>query len=211
VARVRRAVLQRASALADRDVPGGGLRSNDPFPIQGAAMDRPTENAANDSHDREKLWNLIKNIRFAMLTTRHGNGHLHSRPMTTQNRKIYEDTSLWFFMSRSSEAVSDIASDPAVNVTYADTDADDYVSVSGQARVIDDMTKKKQLWNKMTEAWFPKGVDDPDLALVQVGITHADYWEAKDSKLTQLFKMAKAAVTGKPPTDIGEHGRVDMR
>lgn len=63
----------------------------------------------------------------------------------------------------------------------------------------------------MTEAWFPKGVDDPDLALVQVGITHADYWEAKDSKLTQLFKMATAAVTGRPPTDMSEHGRVDMR
>lgn len=171
----------------------------------------PTMRTADDTHDREKLWSLIKDIKFAMLTTRHGNGHLHSRPMTTQNRKIDEDTSLWFFMSRRSEAVADIAGEAAVNVTYADTDADDYVSVSGQARVVEDMAKKKQLWSKLTEAWFPQGVDDPDLALVQVSITHADYWEAKDSKLTQLFKMAKAAVTGKPPTDIGEHGRVEMR
>jgi general stress protein 26 len=171
--------------------------------------DRRTEHAV-DSPDREKLWELIKDIKFAMFTTRHANGHLHSRPMTTQNRSIDEDASLWFFMSRRGDAVADIAAEPAVNIVYADTEADDYVSVSGQARVVEDMAKKKQLWNKMTEAWFPAGVDDPDLALVRVGISHADYWEAKDSKLTQLFKMAKAAVTGQPPRDMGEHGRVNM-
>jgi len=174
-------------------------------------MNRTTDRAADPTHDREKLWDLIKDIRFAMFTTRHANGHLHSRPMTTQNREIDEDTSLWFFMSRRGEVVADIANDPAVSIAYADTDADDYVSVSGQARVVEDMGKKKRLWNKMTEAWFPQGIDDPDLALVQVSITHADYWEAKDSKLTQLFKMATAAVTGRPPTGMSAHGRVDMR
>lgn len=171
--------------------------------------DSRTEHAV-DIHCREKLWGLIKDIRFAMFTTRHGNGHLHSRPMTTQNRSIDEDASLWFFMSRRGDAVADITAEPAVNIVYADTGADAYVSVSGEARVVDDKTKQQQLWNKMTEAWFPSGVDDPDLALVRVTITHADYWEAKDSKLTQLFKMAKAAVSGQPPTDVGEHGRVNL-
>jgi len=162
------------------------------------------------TQDREKLWDLIKDIKFAMFTTRHNNGHLHSRPMTTQNGKIDEDASLWFFMSRSSEPVRDIATQPTVNVSYAAPSDDDYVSVSGEAGVVNDMAKKQQLWNKMTEAWFPKGVNDPDLALVQVRITHADYWESKDNKLVQLFKMATAAVTGKPPADMGEHGRVRM-
>ena len=173
----------------------------------------PTQEHATTEHtnDREKLWDLIKDIKFAMFTTRHVNGHLHSRPMTTQNGKIDEDSSLWFFMSRSSEPVHDITKQPTVNVTYADPGDDDYVSISGEAVLVEDMAKKKQLWNKMTEAWFPKGVDDPDLALVQVRITHADYWESKDNKLVQLFKMATAAVTGKPPSDMGEHGRVDMR
>jgi general stress protein 26 len=170
-----------------------------------------TTRAPDDNHDLAKLWDLIKDIKFAMFTTRHDNGHLHSRPMTTQNGRLDEDSSLWFFMSRRSEVVADIAREPAVSVAYADTGADDYVAVSGRARVVDDMAKKRQLWNKMTEAWFPAGVDDPDLALVQVSITHADYWAAKDSKLTQVFKMAKATVTGRPPADISEHGRVDLR
>jgi general stress protein 26 len=164
-----------------------------------------------DEHPaRERLWELIKDIRFSMFTARHADGHLHSRPMTTQNKGVDEDSSLWFFMSRRSDPVSDIAKDPAVNISYADVGADSYVSVSGHAAVVDDLAKKQQLWSKMAEAWFPGGATDPDLALVQVKISHAAYWDVKESKLVQLFKMAKAAVTGNPPTGMGEHAEVRM-
>lgn len=40
---------------------------------------------ATDTVDTTKLWDMIKDIKFGMFTARHGNGHLHSRPMTTQN------------------------------------------------------------------------------------------------------------------------------
>ena len=160
---------------------------------------------------REKLWAMIKDIRFAMFTTRHGNGHLHSRPMTTQNSRLDQDSSLWFFMSRGSEPVADIAGDPMVGVVYADPGVDSYVSISGTAAVVEDLAKKKQLWSKMAEAWFPEGPGDPDLALVQVSIIHANYWDVKESKIVQLFKMAKAAVTGKPPRNMGEQAEIHMR
>jgi general stress protein 26 len=110
----------------------------------------------NDTHDqRALLWKLIKNIKFAMFTTRHGNGHLHARPMTTQNKAIEADESLWFFMSKSGEPVADLKADPVVNVVYADPSEDTYVSVSGTAAMIEDAAKKQQLWNKIAEAWFP--------------------------------------------------------
>ena len=158
---------------------------------------------------REQLWELIKDMKFAMFTTRHGNGHLHSRPMTTQNKDIDESSSLWFFMSRNGEPVTDLAAQPNVGVTYADPGKDSYVSVSGTAKVVDDVAKKKQLWSKMNDAWFPGGVDDPNCALVQVSITHGDFWDVKQNKLVQLIKIGTAAVTGKQP-DLGEHGKVRM-
>ena len=167
------------------------------------------ENTVPDNEARERLWEMIKDIRFAMFTARHpGSGHLHSRPMTTQNSKLDEDSSLWFFMSRQSESVADLIEDDAVNVVYADPGSDSYVSVSGNAAVVNDLAKKEQLWSKMAQAWFPQGPTDPDLALVQVRITHANYWDVKESKIVQLFKMAKAAITGKPPTQMGEHAEV---
>jgi general stress protein 26 len=158
------------------------------------------------AHGQDKLSELIKDIKFAMFTTHKVQGHLHSRPMTTQNKKI-DDDSLWFFMSRSGDPVSEFQGDDQVNVAYADPSSDTYVSVSGVAHVVDDMAKKKALWNKAAEAWFKGGVDDPDLALVRVNIEHADYWDVKESKLVQLYKMAEAAVTGKQPK-LGEHGHV---
>ena len=162
-------------------------------------------------NERELLWKLIRNIKFAMFTTRHGDGHLHSRPMTTQNQGIEADEGLWFFMSKSGDPVKELKADPIVNLVYADPSEDTYVSVSGTAAMLEDGAKKKQLWNKLAEAWFPGGPTDPDLALVQVQIVQASYWDVKESKLVQLYEMAKAAVTGKPPVDLGEHGEVRMR
>jgi general stress protein 26 len=164
----------------------------------------------NDA-SRDKLWKMIKDIKFGMFTTRHGNGHLHARPMTTQNKALDNDDSLWFFMSKKGDPVDDLAREPMVNVVYADPSSDTYVTVSGIAATVDDATKKKQLWNKITEAWFPGGPSDPDLALVRVKILHANYWDVKESKLVQLYAMAKALVGGKAPTDLGEHGEVRMR
>lgn len=161
------------------------------------------------SNARELLWELVKDIQFAMFTTR-AEGRLRSRPMTTQNSEVDERASLWFFMSRGSEAVNDIGADPVVNVAYADPGRDAYVSVSGEAVVVEDRAKKEQLWSKLAEAWFPDGVDDPDLALIEVRIEDAEYWDVKESKVTQLIKMARAAVVSDPPSGMGEHGEVHM-
>ena len=35
-----------------------------------------------------------------------------------------------------------------------------------------------------------------DLALIQVRIVHANYWDIRQSKIVQLFKMVTAAATG---------------
>ena len=84
-----------------------------------------------DTHDQtaqgqDKLSALIKDIRFAMFTTHKTSGHLHSRPMTTQNKSI-DDDSLWFFMSRSGAPVAEFRGDDQVNVSYADPGSDTYV------------------------------------------------------------------------------------
>lgn len=163
-----------------------------------------------ESNDIAKLWELIKDMRFGMLTTRHENGHLHSRPMTTQNRRDDEADALFFFMSRSSEPFADLQREHQVNVAYANPSSDTYVSVSGLAEAVEDPALRRALWNTATQAWFPNGPDDADVALVRVRITHAEYWDVHESKLVQLYKMARAAATGQPPKDMGDYGEVRM-
>lgn len=155
--------------------------------------------------DHQKLWDLIKDTKFGMFTHHHSGGMLHSQPLTTQNKAIDEVATLYFFVSRRGEVATHVVEDDNVNVAYANPGNDSYVSVSGQALVVEDMAKKEELWSPMAKAWFPGGPTDPDLALLQVHITHAEYWDVTESKMVQLIKMAKAAITGEPPEKMGDH------
>lgn len=165
----------------------------------------PHDTAAHDT-----LWKLIKDIRFGMLTHRTSTGMLHAHPLTTQNRKLDEQSELYFFISQSGELYERLLTDGEVNVSYSNPEEDSYVSLSGQARVVDDRTQKEALWSPMSKAWFPGGVSDPDLALLAVRIRHAEYWDVDESKMVQLFKMAKAALTGEPPRSLGEHKELTL-
>jgi general stress protein 26 len=171
------------------------------------ASKETTVTTSPDPHKR--LWELIKHMRFGMLTHKHANGSLHAHPLTTQNKSLEPDMMLYFFVSKKTELGQRLTADGNVNVSYADPQKDTYVSICGQASVSDDMRLKQHLFNALAKAWFPGGVNDPDLELVQVRITHAEYWDVKESKTTQLYKMAKAAVTGHPP-DIGEHRELQV-
>ena len=127
---------------------------------------------------RQALWNDIKDCKFAMFTTRHANGHLHSRPMTMQNTTLDADDSLWFFMSRKGDSVAELAAEPSVNVAYTPSGDACWISVTGTARVVDGDDKAKSLWSSSADAWFSGGPTDPDLAVVQVRIVHVSEWDA---------------------------------
>jgi general stress protein 26 len=159
---------------------------------------------------RETLWNLIKDIKFGMFTHQHGQGMLHSAPLTTQNKKLDEGSELYFFVPRNGDIAKCIATHSLVNVSYTDTHKDSYVSVSGQASVREDMAKKEALFTAFAKAWFPGGSADPNMALLVVKIDHAEYWDVKENQMVQLFEMAKAAITGKPLKDMGEHAELKL-
>lgn len=160
---------------------------------------------SNQPSDLHTLWGLIKDIKFGMLTHRHRDGSLQGHPLTTQNKSLDEGSALYFFISEKSEMAARLREDSNVNVAYADTDADSYVSIAGTAHLSSDRSRLEQLWSPLAKAWFPGGANDPDLLLLEVRINHAEYWNVKDSKVTQLFKMAKAAVSGGLPNGMHEH------
>lgn len=162
------------------------------------------------NNEHAKLWELIKDTRFGMLTHRHSDGELHSHPLTTQNKSVDEGATLYFFVPKDGDIARHVASDASVNVAYANTDADSYVSVTGNASLLEDQAKKEELFTAMAKAWFPAGVTDPNLGLLAVRILDAEYWDVDDSKMVQLFKMAKAAITGETPKNLGEHKKLNV-
>lgn len=155
--------------------------------------------------DHAKLWDLVEDIRFGMLTHRHPGGMLHAHPLTTQNKRLDDPAVLYFFISRDSELHANLRVDGNVNLAYADPDDSRYVSVSGQARIVEDQALKNELWTRPAEAWFPDGPTDKDLALLAIDVDHAECWDGEENKMVQLYKIAKAMVKGERPKNLGEH------
>ncbi len=158
------------------------------------------------SEDFSKLKNKIDQVKVGMLTTMDGSNYLFSRPMTSQ--QLDEEGYLWFFSSDHSAVAQQLAQHTHVNVAFSDPGKSLYLSVSGHASVSGDRQKIEQLWNPLVAAWFPKGKDDPEVALIKVHVHAAEYWDSDSSKMMQLFSMIKAAIVGEQPKDIGEHGKI---
>ena len=163
------------------------------------------------THDKEsdvqKLARMIKGIRIAMLTTASVDGTLRSRPMATQKTDF--DGTLWFFTDADSPKVDEVRDDQQVNVGYADPDSNRYVSISGAARVVRDRAKIKELWSPLHKAWFPNGPDDPNIALLKVEVTQAEYWDGPSNTFVQLAGFLKATLTGKR-YHPGENEKLDL-
>lgn len=155
-----------------------------------------------------KLQSLIKGTRIAMLTTQATDGTLHSRPMAVQQTDF--DGDLWFFTGAGSGKIGEVHDNANVNVSIADTDHQHYVSISGPASIVRDRAKAEELWNPIFKAWFPKGLDDPDLALLRVKVQQAEYWDAPSSTMVHVVGFVKAILTGKR-YEPGEHEKVDLQ
>jgi general stress protein 26 len=158
--------------------------------------------------ERARLWELVKDLRFGILTTLDADGSLSSRPMTTQQTTF--DGTLFYVAPDYGPLAEAIAANAIVNVSYADPTAMQFASVSGVAELVRDATEKRRLWSPMVEAWFPNGPDDPHVALIRVDVQQAEYWEAASSRMVQLFAIAKALVSRRPPADLGEHHEVEL-
>lgn len=161
----------------------------------------------NRADSLKKLNELIKDVRVAMLTGADADGSLHSRPMMTQQSE--SDGDLWFFTGTSGHKIDEIHNSPQINVSYAHPDDQIYVSVSGRASIVTDRQKMEELWNPMVKAWFPDGLNDPNLGLLKISVESAEYWDASSSAVVQLFQTAKALVTGTQP-NVGENERLDL-
>ena len=166
----------------------------------------------NIGHDDavKKLGQLIDDIQFAMLTTAEPDGSLRSRPMAThQDHGKGFDGVLWFFTQAESGKTDEVKRDQHVNLSYASPEQSKYVSVTGIATLVRDQVKAKELWDPKYKAWFSKGLEDPELALLRVDVTKAEYWDTPGSAVVHALGLVKALATGKK-YEPGDHEKVEL-
>lgn len=165
------------------------------------------ENGAAKEDGIAKIRELIEDIEYAMLTTVCRDGSLHSRPMTTMKQEF--DGDLWFFTKLNSAKVDELTSDDHVNVAYAAPDDNLWVTLAGRATVSRNRAKMEELWTKHLQAYFPDGLDDPEIALLKVSVEKGEYWEGP-GMLAYALDVASAIATGRRAKP-GENETVTMK
>ncbi|MDF5718408.1 MAG: pyridoxamine 5'-phosphate oxidase family protein [Rhizonema sp. NSF051] len=162
----------------------------------------------NTNEKIQKLRELIKDIDIGMLTTIDDDGSLRSRPMST-NSYVDSDSNLWFFLYASSHTVTEVEQHKRVNVSFSDTHKQQYVSVSGKGELVRDRNKIQELWKPELQAWFPQGLDEPDIALLKVNVEKAEYWDAPSGFVAHAIGFVKGMTTGEKPS-VGENEKLNL-
>lgn len=158
---------------------------------------------------RDKIWDLIKDIKVAMMATWDEDSHkAHSRPMMALQTEEFDGT-LWFFTGKDSRKAHEVSESREALLNYSDPKGQKYVSVSGQASLVDDREKIAELWTDYARIWFPDGIDDPNLVLLRFEAETAEFWEAPNA-MVRGVSYVKSLVTGETP-DIGKTGKAEMR
>ena len=160
---------------------------------------------AESNENIQKVRDIIKGTRIAMLTHVDEDGRLVSKPMATQ--EVDFDGTVRFIAERASDQGMDIQKNPNVNVAYSGNGA--WVSLSGKARIVNDTDKLRELWSSFTGSWLEGGPENPNNVLIEIDADTAEYWDTPGgSKVTQVVNLIKAKVTGN--TVDGENEVVDL-
>jgi general stress protein 26 len=158
------------------------------------------------TESQQQFEDLIDSFDNAMLVTQTKNGNLRSRPMALALREKSGD--MFFATKADSGKIDEILHHPGVNVSMQSNSA--YLSVSGQAELINDQKKVEELWQPGWKRWFEEGKSDPSIVLIKVHATQGEYWNFDTAdKLNFLFEAGKAVITGDTiDYDQGDHAKV---
>ncbi len=155
----------------------------------------------------EKLQDLVGKSDTCMFASNLGELPLHVIPMRVQEAD-YEGN-LWFFSRNDSTHNGHINADHRVQLIFANSSEMEFLTIFGTASISTDQELIDRLWNRMVEAWFPEGKEDPSITLIKVQPASAHYWDTEDGKLVTMAKILTRAATG---ADIktGVEGKLEI-
>ena len=136
----------------------------------------------------------MRDIDFAVLSTRTEGGALAGRPMSN-NRDVDFDGDTYFFTMEDTRTVADIGRDPQVGLAYQAKSGmlgmrPFFLTVEGRASLIRDKAEFAAHWTKDLDAWFEQGIDTPGLVLIKVSAERLHYWDGYEEGELSLRAMA---------------------
>ena len=138
----------------------------------------------------------MKDIDFAILSTRTTSGAIAARPMSN-NRQVDFDGDSFFFTCDETRTVADIEGDPRVGLAYQSKSGvlgmrPFFLTLEGRAELIRDKGRFADHWTKDLDRWFKDGIDTPGLTLIKVSAERLHYWDGADEGELELAQRADA-------------------
>jgi len=162
----------------------------------------------NETNIHERVLEIIDGFDTAMLTSHTLSGQIRARPMHIAG--VEDDGHIWFVSSSHSGKIEEFERDARVAVVLQGSRR--YVSITGQALLVDDPVRLEEMWKKTWEVWFPNGPRSDDVQLLSVRPEIAEYWDTSGTAgVKYAVAAARALATGEAidPNAL-EHGKTRL-
>jgi general stress protein 26 len=143
--------------------------------------------------DIDRVWALIDDIPVAMVVTHDGLGqHMRARPMAM--RPARTESAIYFLTDVDAPKADEIRRNETVCLALADNRNQKYVSITGQAEIIDDRDRVEEIWSVYDKAFWPDK-NDPRIRILRVTPESAEFWEGAGMVVTAV-KLVAAIASG---------------
>lgn len=142
------------------------------------------QNSASSHSDAasQRLWKLIKSIRFCMFYTWEGS-ELAGRPMAAIAAQ--DENVLYFFADARRRKIRQIEENPRVHLTFIHPGRQKYVSIVGTAEVVNDREKIRAFWSIGSKIWWTSP-DNSNIRIIKVVPLEAEFWDSPPTWLSNL-------------------------
>lgn len=152
-----------------------------------------------------RVWDIIERVGVCMLTTRFTDG-LRARPL--QPRPDRRAGILWFVTDAASAKLDEIEAVHEVGLTFVDSGANAYLSLTAQAEIRRDPKQAAAIWTATDTMWW-SGPEDPQVRVIRVTPLTAELWDGPASKAVAALAFVKSRLTGEEP-DLGENRKLTV-
>jgi general stress protein 26 len=140
-----------------------------------------------------QLSKLIEAIPAAMLTSLDFGGALVSKPIIPL--EMDSGGAIWFFIDLRSSGMSHLC---MTNLNFNQESSGTYLSLSGCCEINKNQAHIERLWTDSARFWFPDGLQAKNLVLLKFVPYAAEYWDASQGKMVNMYSMFSAVVSSKP-------------
>lgn len=161
------------------------------------------ERAKNDALNQ--FWGEIGKVTAVMLGLQGRQQHL--QPMYPFPDS--ETGEIWFLSKKDAELVKDIGEGQRAIFAVVGSNHDYHASCLGALQQVIDPSKVDELWSANVAAWYEKGKEDPNIALLRFTPIDAEIWASSSNLITFGWEIFKSNLSEKTP-DVGVRNHLEF-